>query len=244
MINHSLQTELKENGFGIQQDLYTFEEVESILRMLHQSPHFQKNFNSGQPPFAIRQLLKQIPELTDLLFNTNIKTLLSKIWGNDFFMVKSIYFNKPEASNWLVPWHQDLTISVDKKIELENYTHWTVKNDQYSVQPPIEILENMYTLRIHLDAADENNGALMVVPGSHKNGIIRVEDMDWDQVPTNLCRVPRGGVMFMRPLLFHASARTTNNHQRRVIHVEFCNQELAKELVWAEMPKNRGHVFE
>jgi ectoine hydroxylase-related dioxygenase (phytanoyl-CoA dioxygenase family) len=82
-------------------------------------------------------------------------------------VVKSIYFDKPETSNWYVAYHQDLTISVDKKLELPDFGPWTTKQNQFAVQPPLNILENIYTIRIHLDDTDENNGALKVVPKSH-----------------------------------------------------------------------------
>ncbi|RZK12924.1 MAG: phytanoyl-CoA dioxygenase, partial [Flavobacterium sp.] len=41
-------------------------------------------------------------------------------------------------------------------------------------------------------------------------------------------------IMLMKPLLLHSSGRTTNDRQRRVIHIEFSTQELPTELNWAE----------
>ncbi|UZJ63879.1 phytanoyl-CoA dioxygenase family protein [Sphingobacterium sp. KU25419] len=67
----------------------------------------------------------------------------------------------------------DLTISVDKKLEIENFGPWTTKQNQYAVQPTIDLLENMMTIRIHLDDTDEHNGALKVIPKSHSKGIYR-----------------------------------------------------------------------
>ncbi len=40
--------------------------------------------------------------------------------------------------------------------------------------------------------------------------------------------------MLMKPLTLHASNRTTNNQQRRVIHIEFSNQKLPSPLEWLE----------
>lgn len=48
------------------------------------------------------------------------------------------------------------------------------------------------------------------------------------------CRVPRGGAMIMRPLLQHASSRSSSGKRRRVIHIEFSNAELPVGLNWAE----------
>ena len=92
--------------------------------------------------FAIRQLIKNVPELTDLLFNEKLTELISDLSESEYFLTKAIYFDKPSESNWFVAYHQDLSISVDQKTELENYTNWTFKKGQYGVQPPIEVLED------------------------------------------------------------------------------------------------------
>jgi hypothetical protein len=38
-----------------------------------------------------------------------------------------------------VAYHQDLTVSVDKKVEIEGFGPWTVKQNQFAVQPPLPI---------------------------------------------------------------------------------------------------------
>lgn len=154
--------------------------------------------------------------------------------GDHYFVVKSIYFDKPETSNWYVSYHQDLTISVDKQVELKGFDFWTKKHNQFAVQPPLEILKNILTIRIHLDDTDKNNGALKVVPKSHLKGIYRPETIDWGIEKEANCEVLKGGIMLMKPLLLHSSGRTKSKKQRRVIHIEFSNQELPSALHWAE----------
>lgn len=154
--------------------------------------------------------------------------------GSNFFIAKSIYFDKPPESNWFVAYHQDLTISVDKKVVLENYKHWTIKQNQFAVQPPVAVLENIFTIRIHLDPTTWQNGALKVINKSHKNGIERIENIDFENKQETICEVEKGGIMIMKPLLFHASNKTTNNKRRRVIHIELSNQALPKPLNWSE----------
>ncbi|MFN5417519.1 MAG: phytanoyl-CoA dioxygenase family protein, partial [Flavobacteriia bacterium] len=80
----------------------------------------------------------------------------------------------------------------------------------------------------------EYNGALKVIPNSHSTGIYRPEAIDWSKEKEEICSVKKGGVMLMKPLLLHSSNRSTTNKKRRVIHIEFSNQELASELQWAE----------
>ncbi|MBB5394836.1 hypothetical protein [Mucilaginibacter sp. AK015] len=100
-----------------------------------------------------------MPAVGTIIFNEKLKAIIGELFGTHYLAVKSIYFDKPERSNWFVAWHQDLTISVDKKAGLPGYGPWTVKQNQFAVQPPLNILENNFTIRIHLDDTDEGNGA-------------------------------------------------------------------------------------
>src|SRR5690606_40583465 len=52
-------------------------------------------------------------------------------------------------------------------------------------------------------------------------------------IPT-ICEVRSGGIQLMKPLLLHASAKTTNNKNRRVIHLEFNSVNLPGGLKWGE----------
>jgi len=225
---------IADKGFSIISNIFSTEEIEKISEVIQSIDSSKETFRKSEDLFAIRQFLKEIPEVKDLIFNDNLKTIIKEIFGKNYFVVKSIYFDKPEKSNWYVAYHQDLTISVDKKVELENFGPWTTKQNQFAVQPPLDILENIFTIRIHLDNTDENNGALKVVPKSHAKGIYRPETIDWNMETENICNVEKGGVMIMKPLLLHGSNRTTNGKKRRVIHIEFSDRELPAELKWSE----------
>ncbi|RYJ44870.1 phytanoyl-CoA dioxygenase family protein [Flavobacterium beibuense] len=226
--------EINNSGFTVLNNIYTKKETEDIAAIINTTNITGDTFRKSKDLFAIRQFLKEIPYVQSLVFNDNLKTIISTLFGKDYFSIKSIYFNKPGNSNWFVAYHQDLTISVDKKTEIENFGPWTVKQNQFAVQPPIEILENIFTIRIHLDDTDENNGALKVIPESHLKKIYRPETIDWSTEKEVICNVDKGGVMIMKPLLLHSSARTVNNNNRRVIHIEFSNMELPSEIKWAE----------
>ncbi|HEX2629378.1 MAG TPA: phytanoyl-CoA dioxygenase family protein, partial [Chitinophagaceae bacterium] len=118
--------------------------------------------------------------------------------------------------------------------EVDGFQSWTVKQNQFAVQPPLEYLEDNFTIRIHLDDTTKENGALKVIPGSHLKGVYRAGEIDKGIDNETDCEVPVGGIMFMKPLLMHASGRTTNGKQRRVIHVEFSRMNLPQDLNWAE----------
>jgi ectoine hydroxylase-related dioxygenase (phytanoyl-CoA dioxygenase family) len=79
----------------------------------------------------------------------------------------------------------------------------------------------------------EHNGALGVIPGSHNGGVKNARAIPLENT-VKTCTVERGGVMIMKPLLMHASNRSTSDKQRRVIHIEFANLNLPEGLEWSE----------
>jgi ectoine hydroxylase-related dioxygenase (phytanoyl-CoA dioxygenase family) len=228
------KNELLINGFTTIPEMYGDSEIEQILSVIDHIDTSKVTFRKSEDLFAIRQFLNEIPDLVPIIFNQKLKNMINSVFGKAYFVVKSIYFDKPEKSNWFVSYHQDLTISVDKKAELENFGPWTIKQNQFAVQPPIQILENNFTIRIHLDHTNEKNGALKVIPKSHLKGIYRAENINWAQEKEQVCVVPKGGIMIMKPLLLHASNKTTNNKKRRVIHIEFSDSNLPSPLHWSE----------
>ncbi|AXY76137.1 phytanoyl-CoA dioxygenase [Paraflavitalea soli] len=226
--------EIEQKGFSCIPNVFIADEVEAIIEAIALADHSNPTFRKTNDLFAIRQFLKEVPAVRSLVFTQQFNTLIEAIFGAGYFVVKSIYFDKPEQSNWFVAYHQDLTISVDKKAALPGFGPWTVKQSQFAVQPPLDILQRNFTIRIHLDDTDKHNGALKVVPGSHAKGVYRPETIDWSKETETICEVPKGGIMIMRPLLLHASNRTTNQARRRVIHIEFSNTSLPHGLNWSE----------
>ena len=226
--------ELEENGFSVLTNLYSDEEISQILTCLENTEQEGNSFMKTKDLFAIRQLIKNVPELSSLLFNKKLIELLSDLSESEYFLTKAIYFDKPSESNWFVAYHQDLSISVNKRMDLENYSNWTFKKGQYGVQPPIDILQNTITIRIHLDKTNKNNGALKIIPKSHLNGIVRANSKDLNNQNEFICELEKGGAMLMKPLTLHASNKTTNGKRRRVIHLEFNKHKLTEPLTWLE----------
>jgi ectoine hydroxylase-related dioxygenase (phytanoyl-CoA dioxygenase family) len=229
------QEEIATNGFTVIENIYTDKEVDALTALIQQADSSNETFRKTKDLFAIRQFLKEVPDVVPAIFTSSLMSTINELFGEGYRAVKSIYFDKPGDSNWFVSYHQDLTISVKEKADVTGFGPWTVKQQQYAVQPPLAVLENNFTIRIHLDDTDEHNGALRVIPGSHRKGIYRPETIDWSEETEVSCKVRRGGMMIMRPLLLHASSRTTNNHKRRVIHIEFSNQQLPAPLQWSEL---------
>lgn len=229
--------EINSEGFTIIDNVYSENEIEKLISLIEdvtENDNAKTTFRKSEDLFAIRQFHKEIPETLPFIFNQNLQDIIASNFGEGYFITKSIYFDKPEKSNWFVAYHQDLTISVDKKVEIQNFENWTTKQNQFAVQPPKEILENNFTVRIHIDKTTKDNGALKVINNSHSKGILRIENLDFETEKETICEVEKGGIMIMKPLLFHASNKTTNNERRRVIHIEFSKQELPNGLEWSE----------
>jgi len=230
----NIATQFAEHGFAVVPDVFNSDEINKIIECIDNADANHPAFRKTADLFAIRRFLKTIPEVETFVLKEGLTNLLEQLFGASYFIVKAIYFDKPVQSNWFVAWHQDLTISVDEKADIPGFGPWTVKPGQYAVQPPVTILENNFTVRIHLDDTTEQNGALKVIPGSHLKGIVPATTIDPNAGNAVTCTVPAGSIMLMRPLLFHASGRTTNQQRRRVIHIEFSNSQLPYPLKWAE----------
>jgi len=225
---------ISNHGFAIENNIYTEKEIKEIISAIETVDQSKKSFRKSTDLFAIRKFLNEIPAVKSLIFNRKMKALITEVFGDGYFIVKSIYFDKPEQSNWFVSRHQDLTIAVDKKIDIEGFGSWTKKIDSFAVQPPVDILQDNFTIRIHLDDTDDKNGALKVIPGSHLKNIHLAEQVNIEEERDVVCNVKAGGAMIMRPLLMHSSERSTSNKGRRVIHIEFSRKELPVEINWAE----------
>lgn len=160
--------------------------------------------------------------------------LLRPLFSAAPFPVRAIYFDKSAEANWLVAWHQDLTIAVGHKTEMAGYGPWSVKNGLVHVPPPVELLERMLTIRLHLDDADAENGALQVIPGTHLLGRLNAEAIQKSRQDRAavLCTAKSGDALLMRPLLLHASGRTISHRRRRVLHLEYACERLPAGLEW------------
>ncbi len=227
------QNRLNARGYIVTNHVFSRKSIGTMGRILHQYKVDHPELVNDQV-FAIRKLFIEIPQLLEVCVNHNIKKILEAFGGN-YFLTKALYFDKPPKSNWYVTWHQDIPINVTEKIETINYTGWTNKKNIISVMPPDEILNNTITIRIHLDDTTQENGALKIIPGSHKKRHTdsNIQLITESSIP-HVCEVNTGGIQLMKPLLLHSSSKTTNQKNRRVIHLEFNSIELHNGLNWEE----------
>ena len=148
--------------------------------------------------------------------------------------VQCTFFEKSRERNWLVSLHQDLSIPVAARVAHPGLTGWSEKEDAIYVQPPLEVLEDLVAVRVHIDPCGPDDGPLRVVSGSHVLGVISAEEGLAVREGRNevACPAPRGAALVMRPLLLHASSKATGSSLRRVLHFLYGPRELPHRLRW------------
>jgi hypothetical protein len=116
----------------------------------------------GAIPGAGRRGVLGIAEIGQRARSPQLLMLAALHTGSEPRPVRAIYFDKFAEANWLVGWHQDLTVAVRERIEVPGFGPWSVKEGVTHVHAPAEVLEGMLTVRLHLDDCYESNGALRV----------------------------------------------------------------------------------
>ena len=228
-----IKAEVDSNGFAIREGVPSLDEVAKLLFSLEKIGQDGAVRKRGGI-FAIRNLLDVYSEVRNIAHSPAVRGLVEPILGSEFFPVRGILFDKIPDANWKVPWHQDVTIAVQDKVEAEGFGSWSVKADVLHVQPPASILECMLSVRLHLDDCGEKNGALRVIPGSHNRGRIPEDQIQYIRKisPEAVCNVKTGGALLMRPLLLHASSPSRIPEHRRVVHIDFAASSLPFGMKW------------
>ena len=184
---------------------------------------------------GVRNVLSKSVLLADFAASGAAAEVAGALLGPEAEPTKLTLFDKTPAANWSVSWHQDLTITVEERLDLPGYGRWTIKDGLPHVQPPVALLQETVAVRLHLDDTPAENGALRVIAGTHVLGRLCDEDIAEvrGRLDETVCSVPAGGAMVMSPLLLHASSRSGAPSRRRVLHFEYSSASLPEGLVWS-----------
>jgi ectoine hydroxylase-related dioxygenase (phytanoyl-CoA dioxygenase family) len=230
-ITASLVADLQRNGFAVIEDVVGETVVHQLRDELGDTEAAAVRDRNGAT-YALRNLL-DIPAIRALADSDAVRALINPVLGPTARPVRGILFDKNPAANWKVAWHQDLSIAIKERRDVPGFGPWSIKAGVPHVQPPRQLLEDMLTIRLHLDDCGADNGPLLVQPGSHALGVLdpsRIVELTMT-APT-ACTVRRGGAILMRPLLLHASRTATTPGHRRVIHIECAAADLPGGLQW------------
>lgn len=161
--------------------------------------------------------------IRQLSCDARLVKLASDLLGGSAFPFKGTFLDKSPTTNWLVTWHQDLTLPLRARVDAPAWGPWTTKGGRLYAIAPAEVLVGVVALRVHLDDSTAENGPLRVLPGTHRLGRLsedRIAELA-RSIPAIACLVPAGGVVALSPLAVHASSKSTNDLPRRVLHLEY-----------------------
>ncbi len=182
--------------------------------------------------YAIRNAHLVLPDLRTLIAAGALRELACDVLGQSATLVSATLFDKRPGANWFVPPHQDLQVPIQGRTEAPGWTNWSVKAGQQYVEPPLEVLQQMLAVRVHLDECPGENGALQVVPRSHRRRLSEEDVSLIAEQEYQLCPVEAGEVLLMNPLLVHRSRSSRLPQRRRVLHVVYCAAKLPGGLAW------------
>lgn len=221
---NQLVSNLADKGFAITPVLISHEECELLAKRCGEV---------AQGLAGSRNLLEQ-PWCRELANRLQLTPTISAALPDGAIPVQCIFFDKNPERNWLVPFHQDLSIPVEEESSHSELTGWSRKEGVLYVQPPACLLGEMLAVRLQLDESEPDDGLLRVIPESHKHGRLKVEKVLElrTEFGETVCDVPRGASLLMRPLLLHASSKSTGLRPRRVLHFLFGPRQLPFGLSW------------
>lgn len=228
-------SQLQSDGFFVVEECLSPDECQAWCKRISYSldnsdtqGRLQTNIGELTVTYGSRNLLAICPEVVELLSIPAIAASCREILGGDYGVVRGLYFDKPPGLSWSLPWHQDLTIAVAEHrsidltdVSMDGFSKPTLKAGICHVEAPTTLLENMLTVRIHLDSMGPDNGPIVVRRGSHLAGkLLHNQVPAADEITEVHC--PAGSAMLMRPLLSHSSIASSPglSLHRRTIHLE------------------------
>jgi hypothetical protein len=215
---------MAEKGFTLIPGVFTPAQIDSICSGLKEAFRTQAEAvairSDAGSIYAARNVLSLWPAAASAWQQPPLPELLTGLLGPRYGLVRGLFFDKPPEQTWALPWHKDLTVAVqNNRLPSRAFARPTLKAGVPHIEAPEEVLEQMATVRIHLDDVTSENGPLQVIPGSHRTG--KSMQLGDTAAQTILCR--RGDVLLMRPLLAHSSghADADSGRHRRILHLEF-----------------------
>ena len=206
-----------ENGYLIGlPPVFTPEQVERLNTGLIE---LLKLLHPGEDPKEIREWHETSKFLYDICMNEGILDYVESLLGPNFFMWGSNFFIKEPHTKSTVGWHQDAY-------------YWPLF-PQDSVTAWIAFLDS-----------DEQNGAMKVIPGSHKVGILKHQRSSaTDSVLTLECEggqfredsavslvLKAGQVSFHNDKMVHGSPANSSDKRRIGLTVRYSRTEVKCDL--------------
>ena len=209
------QDDIKNLGFAIMPGVLRADQAASALTDLSKS-------SLPRSKAGIRHMLSD-KMTAALAHDFRLMAIAREVLGRKAAPFRATLFDKSPNANWLVVWHQDTALPLQKKNESAGWGPWSVKQGVIYAHAPASALEKVLALRVHLDDSTLENGPLRILPGTHALGVLSDDSIEQaaGRIAARDCLVPRGGILAMRPLVIHASSKSQIQQPRRVLHIEY-----------------------
>jgi phytanoyl-CoA hydroxylase len=221
----------KENGYLLVKGVFNQEEVEEmrggVERIISRAAAAKANTNAQWqgdflPPEELKKLvLKGFHDLhyhdaafTRAVIHPNMVAVLSRIIGPNVQLHHAKMLVKPPENGAAFPMHQD---------------HPYFPHENHS----------MLAASVHLDYADEENGCLRVIPGSHHTVLPHVGQhyLNHKEYPVKEgipCVADAGDVLFFNYLTIHGSESNKSQRTRRNVLFQYRDA--------ADLPVEKKHM--
>lgn len=113
-------TEYWEKGFSIGAPLMSPDALEEARR------EADVLFSEGNFRGGVRSVLRR-SHYFNKLAEQALAPLASELLQGGAEPIKGTLFDKSPDANWKVPWHQDLTITVRERLDVEGFGPWSLK---------------------------------------------------------------------------------------------------------------------
>ena len=204
-----------DTGYSINQEVFDRAEMTRVIKALDQAPIIRSRAGA-------RHVLR-MSVVRELAIDPRLLRRAAHFVGSAPTPFRATLFDKSQASNWVVVWHQDTALPLRARVEDPSWGPWSVKSGVLYAHAPAWALGTVIALRVHLDDSTAANGPLRVLPGTHERGVLSDADIEGlaREVRPVECLAAMGGVVAMRPLTVHASSKATDGQSRRVLHIEY-----------------------
>jgi hypothetical protein len=213
-VSSDIAAELDRRGFVLYPAAVAPGDLDQLLGLIVSAPAPARQ--RGGATYAIRSLLSGRPEIVPLLEGAGIDSVASTALGTAATPVDATFFDKNMGTNWKVPAHQDLIVPARAAPSdcpaIERF------GGRYA-EAPEEVLRSLVAIRIHFDHCPAENGALAVIPGSHRRRMTDRELAALDRKAFVTIPAGIGDLLTLRPLLVHRSSPATQPGHRRVLQV-------------------------
>jgi ectoine hydroxylase-related dioxygenase (phytanoyl-CoA dioxygenase family) len=226
MIGAPLHRALDQQGFAILPSVFSPQRVACLVAALERAlPDAGKPvLRSRGQVYGFRNLIDVWPPALTVAQEAAVREVVEAMLGQGFGLVRSIFFDKPPGRTWSLPWHRDRTIAVrEARCAAREFERPTVKAGIPHVGAPTWLLRRMLTARVALDDVGDDNGPLLVIPGSHVDDAGRMPSAQELNTRARAVHMRTGDALFIRPLVLHRSgpSKAGTARHRRTLHFEF-----------------------